>query len=484
MVTALQDEESVEEAFNAGANDYITKPVNLTVLRQRVSSLVTNGKAERSVFQLANFDSLTNLPNRNQFMEQAQDMVKQAANNGQKLAVMFLDLDRFKLINDTQGHEAGDLLLKTVAQRLKNCVRSVDMVARLSGDEFAVILHDIDTADVATKVVEKISDSLERPFAFMQQQVFISFSVGIAIYPHNGQSVATLMKHADTAMFRAKAKGGGGFQFYEYGMETEISRMLELENELRHALDHGELVLYYQPQIDASNHNVIGLEALVRWHHPERGLLPPNEFIPLAEQSGLINALGDWVLNTACAQIKYWCNNGISITPVAVNVSGKQLADNALFEKVRNALDSSRIQPHLLKLEITEDTLADCDAMVVPQLKELKDLGVTIAIDDFGTGYSSLSYLKRFPVDTLKIDRSFIADLPNDKDSALITSGIIALGHSLSLKIVAEGVETEDQENFLQQEHCDIYQGYLFSRPLPADELEIWLEDRKLEARR
>ncbi|BFM15843.1 hypothetical protein R50073_20260 [Maricurvus nonylphenolicus] len=484
MVTALQDEESVEEAFNAGANDYITKPVNLTVLRQRVSSLVTNRKAEHSVFQLANFDSLTSLPNRNQFMERAQDMINQAATNGEKLAVMFLDLDRFKLINDTQGHEAGDLLLKTVAQRLKNCVRSVDVVARLSGDEFAVILHDIDTADVATKVVEKISESLDRPFAFMQQQVFISFSVGIAIYPHNGQSVATLMKHADTAMFRAKAKGGGGFQFYEYGMETEISRMLELENELRHALDNGELVLYYQPQIEASNHKVIGLEALVRWHHPERGLLPPNEFIPLAEQSGLINALGDWVLKTACAQVKYWCDNGISVTPVAVNVSGKQLADNVLFEKVRNALDASRIQPHLLKLEITEDTLADCDALVVPQLKELKDLGVTIAIDDFGTGYSSLSYLKRFPVDTLKIDRSFIADLPNDKDSALITSGIIALGHSLNLKIIAEGVETEEQESFLQQEHCDIYQGYLFSRPLPADELEIWLEDRNFETRR
>lgn len=484
MVTALQDEESVEEAFNAGANDYITKPVNLTVLRQRVSSLVTNRKAEHNVFQLANFDSLTNLPNRNQFMERAQDMINHAANNGQKLAVMFLDLDRFKLINDTQGHEAGDLLLKTVAQRLKNCIRSVDMVARLSGDEFAVILHDIDTADVATKVVEKISESLERPFAFMQQQVFISFSVGIAIYPHNGQSVATLMKHADTAMFRAKAKGGGGFQFYEYGMETEISRMLELENELRHALDNGELVLYYQPQIDANNHKVIALEALVRWHHPERGLMPPNEFIPLAEQSGLINALGDWVLKTACAQIKYWCDHGISGVPVAINVSGKQLADNVLFEKVRNALDMSRIQPHLLKLEITEDTLADCDAMVVPQLKELKELGVTIAIDDFGTGYSSLSYLKRFPVDTLKIDRSFITDLPNDKDSALITSGIIALGHSLNLKIIAEGVETKEQEVFLRQEHCDIYQGYLYSRPLPADELEVWMEDRNVETRR
>jgi diguanylate cyclase (GGDEF)-like protein len=484
MVTALQDEESVEEAFNVGANDYITKPVNLTVLRQRVASLVNTRKAEHNVFQLANFDSLTNLPNRNQFMTRAQEMINKASKDDEKLAVMFLDLDRFKLINDTQGHDAGDLLLKTVAQRLKNCIRSVDMVARLSGDEFAVILNDIETADVATKVVEKISDSLQRPFAFMQQQVFISFSVGIAIYPHNGQTVATLMKHADTAMFKAKAKGGGSFQFYEYGMETEISRMLELESELRHGLDNDELVLYYQPQLDLKVDSVIGLEALVRWQHPERGLLPPGEFIPLAEQSGLINALGDWVMKHACLQIKYWIDNNMSPAPVAVNVSGKQLADNVLFDKVTQVLEEVQIPPHLLKLEITEDTLAGCDSMVVPQLQQLKELGVTIAIDDFGTGYSSLSYLKRFPVDTLKIDRSFISDLPEDKDSALITSGIIALGHSLNLKIIAEGVETEEQENFLRQENCDIYQGYLFSRPLPADELEVWLEDRKFEMRR
>ncbi|WP_179957449.1 EAL domain-containing protein [Exilibacterium tricleocarpae] len=481
MVTALQDEESIERAFASGATDFIPKPVNLTVLRQRIARLLKTNSAEKTAHQLAYYDSLTNLPNRTLFLERARELLQQAEAKQQMMALMFLDLDRFKLVNDTQGHDAGDLLLKTVSLRLQGSIRGADIVARLGGDDFTILLNDIESPETVVRVAEKICRRLVQPFAFLAQQVYVSASIGIALYPQNGGNIGTLMKHADTAMFSAKAKGGGAFQFYEYGMATEISRQLELESELRQALQTNELVLHYQPQMDLLTGKLVGMEALVRWQHPQRGLLPPSEFIPLAEQSGLINALGDWVLLHACRQQKAWLDQGIVPLPVAVNVSGRQLGGDVLFNKIKDILAETDIPHNLLKLELTEDTLADSNQEIVEQLQHLKSLGVTLAIDDFGTGYSSLSYLKQFPVDTLKIDRTFIKDLPDDTDSAAIAGSIIALGHRLGMKIVAEGVETEAQRDFLKREGCDVAQGYLLSRPLPKPELESWLQARVKE---
>ncbi|MEJ2442666.1 MAG: EAL domain-containing protein [Exilibacterium sp.] len=480
MVTALQDESSIEQAFICGATDFIPKPVNLTVLRQRILRMLRTNQAEKHVHQLSYYDTLTNLPNRNLFIERCKEILLRADEKKHMVALLFLDLDRFKLINDTQGHDAGDLLLKTVALRLQGTVRNADLVARLGGDEFTIVLDDIHTPGTVGKIAEKICRTLVQPFSFMQQQVYVTTSIGIALYPQNGSNVGTLMKHADTAMFRAKAKGGAGFQFYEYGMETEISRQVELESELRRALERDELILYYQPQADMRKNEMVGTEALVRWQHPQRGLLPPGEFIPLAEESGLIHSLGDWVLLHACRQQQAWLQQGLTPLPVAVNVSGRQLKGDVLLKKIRTVLNETRIPPTLLKLEITESTLADSSPAIVRQMQELKNLGVTLAIDDFGTGYSSLSYLKRFPVDTLKIDQSFIKDLPEDNDSTSIISGIIALGHSLGMKIIAEGVETEAQRDCLKKIGCDVEQGYLLSRPLPKTEFERWLRNQSV----
>lgn len=476
MVTALQDEGTLEKAFAAGATDFILKPINMTVLRQRVSRLLHAGNVHRHIHHLSYYDNLTSLPNRSLFLERCKSLIANAEEHGSKVALLFMDLDRFKLINDTQGHDAGDLLLKTFSQRLESCVRNADIVARLGGDEFAVVLDKIKSTEAAQKVANKIIDSLSGPFTFMQQQLYMSTSIGIAVYPDNGNSINELMKHADTAMFKAKASGGSSYELYEPGMETEITLQIELEAEIRSALEKNEFVLYYQPQVDLGTNEITGCEALIRWQHPRRGLLSPIEFMPFAEKSGLINNIGNWVLNRACQQLRQWIDQGMEpLIPVAVNVSGKELADNVLLEKVGQALSDNNVPPRLLKLEITEDTLVGGDEATAERLRELRNLGVMLAIDDFGTGYSSLSYLKIFPIDTLKIDRSFVRDIPDDANSTAIISGIIALGHSLHLKVVAEGIETEEQRDFLRDKGCDMMQGYWLSKPLPVTELEDWI---------
>ncbi len=477
MITALQDEGTLERAFAAGATDFILKPINMTVLQQRVSRALHTGHIDRHIHHLSYYDNLTALPNRTFFIERSKNLLNTAEQHHTKVAVIFLDLDRFKLVNDSQGHESGDLLLKAFSKRLESCVRSADLVARLGGDEFTVVLNNIKTPEAASKVAEKIQHALREPFTFTNQQIYISSSIGISFYPDNGTSINELMKQADTAMFQAKAKGGGNYVFYEPGMESDVTRQIELEIEIREALEQDQFVLYYQPQVELNEGKLVGLEALIRWEHPVKGLVPPFEFIPWAEKCGLITSIGDWVIKHACHQLNEWLSQGIDPVPIAVNVSGGELADSVLYERVAAALAEYNIPPELLKLEITEDTLAGGDDITTQHLQELRSLGTTLAIDDFGTGYSSLSYLKMFPVDTLKIDRSFVKDLPEDSNSAAIVAGIIALGHSLKLMIVAEGVETEEQQEFLKGEGCDIIQGYLLSKPLPTDMLEEWIQE-------
>ncbi len=468
MVTALEDTDSIERAFAAGANDYIPKPVHLTVVSQRVRRIVDASRAERHVRHLAYNDTLTGLPNRVMFMDHLGQRIARAREHGQQLAVLFLDLDRFKYVNDTLGHDIGDRLLMSVARRIKHSVRGGDCVARFGGDEFTVALDDIVSPAAASVAAQKIIRALTAPFEIDGHDIYISTSIGISVFPGDGHEVNGLLKHADTAMYRAK-KNGSGYDFYESGMEATLSAHVQLENALRRALERDELTVYYQPKAEVASGRLIGSEALVRWNHPQRGLVSPVEFIPVAEETGMIVPIGEWVLRTACTQAKAWLDAGLAVHPVAVNLSGHQIKRRDFVDEVANILKQTGLPPSLLELEITESVLMEQARETLITLQQLKDLGVSLAIDDFGTGYSSLSYLKRFPVDTLKIDRSFVNDADSNPDDAAIVSGIIALAHSLRLTVVAEGVETQSQQNFLAQAGCDFIQGYLLAQPLPAE---------------
>jgi diguanylate cyclase (GGDEF)-like protein len=477
MITALEDNLSVERAFAAGASDYITKPIHFTVLSQRVRRIIEANRAEKRIRHLAYNDPLTGLPNRALFVDQLGLRIEQARQSETNLAVLFLDLDRFKYVNDTLGHEVGDRLLTAVAQRVRRSVRNADSVARLGGDEFTVVLTDMagPTAAAAAAAAQNISRALAAPFQIDDNDIFVATSIGISLYPNDGTDVGTLLRHADTAMYRAK-KTNTGFQFFEASMAHSISEHLRMENDLRGALVRHELEVHYQPQALFDSGQIVCVEALMRWRHPTRGMVPPVEFIPVAEETGLINPLGEWILRTACSQIQSWIAAGLPTLRVAVNISVKQLLQKEFPEMVERALIDTGLSPELLELEITESTLMEHAQDTLQVLHQLRNLGVRLTIDDFGTGYSSLSYLKRFPVEIIKIDQSFVRDLPDDADDAAIVTGIIALAHSLRLEVVAEGVETEAQLRFLRDKSCDILQGYHLSKPLPAEQCGRFLE--------
>ncbi|MYN06849.1 EAL domain-containing protein ['Massilia aquatica' Lu et al. 2020] len=478
MITALQDNSSVERAFAAGASDYIPKPIHYAVLSQRVRRIIEANRAEKRIRHLAYNDLLTGLPNRTLFFELLAQGITQASNDGKLLGVLFMDLDRFKYVNDNLGHDVGDRLLVAVAQRVRHSVRNVDTVARLGGDEFTVVLSDLDGPAAAATAAHNICRVLAAPFQIDGHDIFVTSSVGIAMYPHDGADVATLVKHADSAMYRAK-KTNTGFQFYEASMEQSISEHVRLESDLRRALEQEQLEVYYQPQASLEDGQIMGMEALVRWRHPTRGMVPPNEFIPLAEETGLINPLGDWVLRTACAQLRAWMEQGLPPLRVAVNLSVRQLLQKEFAATVEAVLADTGLPPHLLELEITESTLMENAQDTLKALHRLRSLGVRLSIDDFGTGYSSLSYLKRFPVDIIKIDRSFVRDVPMDADDVAIVTAIIALAHSLRLEVVAEGVETEAQLNFLKGRNCDLMQGYHLSPAIPAEQFAALIQQRE-----
>lgn len=468
MITALEDNSSVERAFAAGASDYIPKPIHFAVLSQRVRRVIDANRAEKRIRHMAYNDLLTGLPNRVLFTDQLGLSIEHARQAGESVAVMFLDLDRFKYVNDTLGHDVGDRLLVAVAQRLRRSLRNVDCVARLGGDEFTVVLADIDIPSAAT-AAQNICRALATPFQIDGHDIFVSTSVGISIYPHDGTDVGTLLKHADTAMYRAK-KTKTSFQFFEASMEHSISDQLLMENDLRRALERRELEVFYQPQARLDSGKIIGMEALVRWRHPTRGMVPPIEFIPLAEETGLIIPLGEFVLRTACSQTQAWIAAGLPEMKVAVNLSVRQLLQPDFAATVEQVLQDTKLAPRLLELEITESTLMENAEDTLKALHRVRSLGIRLSIDDFGTGYSSLAYLKRFPIDIIKIDRSFVRDVCKDADDDAIVTGIIALAHSLRLEVVAEGVETEPQLRFLREKSCDMMQGYYLSEAIPGDQ--------------
>lgn len=445
-----------------------------------VATDITERKqAEKRLVQLANYDSLTGLPNRTLFRDRLMHAVAQAHRNNQLVALLFLDLDRFKFINDSLGHHAGDELLKGVSQRLLGNARDMDTVARLGGDEFTVILEGITNTEDATTVARKILEVMARPFNLDGHEVFVSPSIGIAIFPVDGQDIDELLKNADTAMYRAKEQGRNNYQFYTADMNAKAVEHLIMESSLRHALERDEFVLHYQPQIDLHSREITGVEVLLRWNHPELGLLYPNQFLSLAEDTGLIVSIGEWVLNTACAQAAQWQQNKLPLMRIAVNLSASQFRVNSLVETVAQALENSGLDACSLELEITEGFLMHDVEPAIEKLRELGRLGVQLAIDDFGTGYSSLSYLKQLPLRTLKIDQSFVRDISSDPDDAAIVEAVIALGQTLQLRVMAEGVETEEQINFLRTRGCDQAQGNLISPPLTTDDIPQWYADTR-----
>lgn len=430
--------------------------------------------AASQVEHLAYHDALTGMPNRSLFLDRLIVALAHASRHRYKLAVLFLDLDRFKQINDSLGHSMGDELLKTAAQRIRNCIRAEDTVARFAGDEFTILIHIIGRAEDAGKIARKVLDAMSLPFTLGEREVVVTSSVGIAIYPNDGIDAETLVKNADVAMYRAKQEGRDNCQFYAPAMNSKAIELLEIEAGLRKALIQNELILHYQPLIDLESGTIFGLEALLRWYHPSLGLLQPDRFIATAEASGLIIPIGNWVLQEACRQAKEWQRHkGLDLL-VSVNLSARQFRQPDLIQQVTVALEESRLAPKYLELEITESSAMQDVQQTIRVLQDLKSLGVRISIDDFGTGYSSLTYLKEFPVDTLKLDQSFVRDLITPNDAAIV-SGVIAMAHSMSLKVMAEGVESLGQLDFLKANACDRLQGFLFSRPLPAEAFEKFI---------
>ncbi len=426
-------------------------------------------QTEMNLERLAHFDPLTGLANRVLFRDRLRQALLKAERTGEKVAVLFLDLDGFKHINDTLGHPVGDKLLNAVGKRLLDCVRKSDTVARLGGDEFTLVVTGFAETRNIDFLSRKIIDRLAVPFILPDRKIFVTASIGISIYPGDGHSVDLLLQNADTAMYWAKEKGKNEVTYFSREMNIEAAQRLDLETALREGLRREEFVVYYQPQVDLPTDSVCGCEALVRWNHPKQGIVAPAGFIGLAEKTGLIRPLGEWVMKKACEQVGAWQRQGLPPLQVAVNLSGHQLNSGEIVETVSRIIAETGIEEGLLDLEITESVLMGTAEESERILTDLKGVGVQLSIDDFGTGYSSLSYLKRFPVDKLKIDKSFILSLPADSDDAAIVKAIIGVGHSMGIKVMAEGVETKDQLDFLKSLGCDMVQGYYYSRPIPAD---------------
>ena len=429
---------------------------------------------ERETF-LALHDTLTQLPNRRFLMEQLGKVLSMARRRKFMVAVLFINLDHFKTVNDSLGHHAGDQLLCDVAERLRQSVRDTDLVARLSGDEFVAVLTDIHTPDDAALVADKLIETMRSAFTVGQLPLTMSLSIGISLFPGDDTTVQGLLRCADTAMYHAKDSGRGNRQFYQPGMDVHATDVLQQERQLREAIASNAFVLHYQPQICLADGSLKGFEALVRWRHPERGLLGPDKFITFSESRGLITPIGRWVMHEACRQLKAWQNEGLAMVPVAVNLSALEFRQRDVAGELAAVLHATGLEPRFLEIELTESVLMHHTGQVLETLNAIKALGVGVTIDDFGTGYSSLAYLKRYPIDKLKIDRSFVMDTPQSADDVAIVTAIIQMGHSLQLKTVAEGVETVEQKELLHRLGCDLVQGFLVSAPMDAQATQRWL---------
>ncbi len=432
-------------------------------------------KREACIEHQAYHDALTGLPNRRLFQDRLEQALVQAERNARSLAVLFIDLDRFKLINDSLGHNIGDQLLQAAAKRLSNLMRKEDTVARLGGDEFTVLLPHVEKRQDVEKTVRKIVSAFRQPFEIASESLHISLSMGVSLFPSDGETPERLMKNADSAMYRTKEMGRNGHHFYSQSMNATAKHQLMLENDLHEALARNELVPFYQLQQDAKQNIVTGMEVLLRWQHPQRGIIMPGEFISLAEESGLIISIGRWVLEQACRQAKVWLDAGCSDFTLAVNLSARQLQQPGLLKTVQEVLETTGLPARNLELEITENLLLNDTERNITLLHRLHNLGIRLALDDFGTGYSSLSYLKKFPFDLLKIDQSFVRGLPDNREDAALVDTIITIGHKLGMQVIAEGVENNEQRTLLHHLGCDLVQGYLIARPMPAAQVEALL---------
>ena len=473
------------EVIRQGAADYLSKQeLSVSMLKRSVRYAIERKRIEQRLLTLSHFDPLTGLSNRNLFYLKLTDGIIQSLRGNNLLALLFLDLDNFKEINDTMGHPVGDRLLQEVSARLKGSTRASDTVARLGGDEFAIIATHLNNETDITLLAKKLITSFNEPFVFGNEKIMAHTSIGIALCPTHGHDPDELLRHADLALYQAKGAGRNNFKFYDSELDARAQEYRALEQEMRYALQQQNFTLHFQPMFSADGKNVIGVEALARWPHKVRGMISPVDFIPLAESSGLILPLGEQILEMACDEINRWKQLGLPELLVAVNLSPTQFADPKLIEKISETLQRKGVSPHLVELEITENTLMDTGPEVIDRLTKLHDMGIKLAIDDFGTGYSSLSYLKKFPVHKLKIDRAFIKDVTTDKDDATIARTIIHLGQAMNLEIIAEGVETEAQLAFLRDEGCQQVQGFLFAKPMPSDALIEWLPKHQINLRK
>jgi len=447
----------------------------LEVIANTLSTAIERGCADERLIHMAQYDALTELPNRLLLTDRLNVALAQARRSGKRLALMYIDLDRFEHVNDLHGHSLGDAVLREVGTRLANCVRAADTVSRQGGDEFIVVLPEIETDQDAGRVAEKLIAAVLAPMTIEGKEIALGASIGIACFPENGANAETLLRNADAAMYVAKAQGRSRYQFYSLEMNARSLDRLVLEGDLRRAVERKELFLVYQPQLDLGTRECLGLEALVRWRHPTRGVMPPLQFIPMAEENGLIVQIGTWVLEKACRQHARWMGQGLMNGVIAVNVSAHQFAQPDFVNVVATALSCAGLPAQFLELEVTENVVMQGVDEVLRKLDDLHDLGVKLAIDDFGTGYSSLAYLKQFPINRLKIDQSFTRGLPGDHQSSSIVQAVISLGHSLGLNVLAEGIETEAQEEHLRSMWCDAGQGYHYAKPMPVAECTEYL---------